>query len=223
MNSTQKIYRSYITTIIYRYDEWLYRNKYLSIEIDKCSNKLYFDKIFTNNGSQLGGADLNGITVQCKNGISISLTMAAIEFQMKSKSLTTISQHENKPSLLNPNVYELNIKINWPNGLHIMATCRNSIGMDNNSETLVVVLQVVEQVWLNKQDSGELKRIYYSNGSVVVYYDDERIKCFTSNGMIYESFEWENEQEILEGRFLFINLNSTNYTARQNRLHFFAW
>lgn len=148
--------------------------------------------------------------MQCKNGISITLAIVEIELKMKLiTSLTAISQHENNnnQSLLNQHFYELNIKINWPNGLQIMATCRNLIAMGIYGKT---ELEVVEQLWLEKHESGELKRIYYSNGCVGVYYVDGRIKWITSTGMIFETVQWENEQETLKGKFIISMLIKTN-------------
>lgn len=158
LNGKLSIYRSYVTTIRYRFEEWTYRNKYINIEIETFGERILFEYELDKNGKAF--KDISGMIILLSDNAIIN-----------ERRCVTIE-----------NVPELEFNILFPNGLRI----ETSSNFEFNS---------VEQKWIKSNDK-EVKRIFYSNGCVIIYFNDINWKILTSNGAIYETITEDDYKEM---------------------------
>lgn len=89
-------YRSYVTTICYRFEEWLYYNKYLNVEIESFGERIFFGYEFDNKRKLT--KNINAILMQLLDNTIVTET-----FILSSENDRT----------------ELSVNIRLPNGLQI--------------------------------------------------------------------------------------------------------
>lgn len=176
LNTRTSIYRSFITKIRYEHQEYLYRKRFINIELQTLGNTLCFGQIFQANGKP--ESDIHNIHIICKNNIKIDLC-ALMDASGPSTSLSSITTTI-------PTQRQLNVSISWPNGLQI-----KTIASSISDESIEIV-----QSWMVRRRCNEIKRIFRANdGAVVIYYDDGTIKVLTSTGVTYET---ANEYEAID-------------------------
>lgn len=177
LNTRTSIYRSFVTKIRYEHQEYLYRKRFLNVEMQTLGTTLCFGQIFQENGKP--ESDIHNIHIICKNKITIDL-FAFIDESAPSTSQSSITSKI-------PTQRQLSVNISWPNGLQIK-TITSSIS-DKSIE--------IEQSWMVRRRCSEIKRIFRANvGAVVIYYDDGTVKVLTSTGVTYETaIEYEAMDE----------------------------
>lgn len=168
LNTRTSIYRSFITKIRYEYQEYLFRKRFLNVEIQTLGTTLCFGQIFQVNGKP--ESDIHNIHIICKNKITIDL-FAQIDISAPSTSQSSITSEISTQR-------QLSVKISWPNGLQIQ-TIASSIS-DKSVE--------IVQSWMVRRRCKEIKRVFHPNvGAIVIYYEDGTIKVLTSTGVTYET------------------------------------
>lgn len=177
LNTRTSVYRSFITKIRYEHHEYLYRNRFINIEIQTLGTTLCFGQIFHVVGKP--ESNINNIHIICKNNISIDLC-ALDDVSTQSVSQSSIT------SKIPTQRRQLSANISWPNGLQIK-TIASSISDKSNE---------IVQSWMARRRCNEIKRIFRANvGAIVIYYDDGTIKVLTSTGVTYET---ANEYETMD-------------------------
>lgn len=174
LNTRTSIYRSFVTKIRYEHQEYLYRKRFINIEIQTLDTTLCFGQIFQINGKP--ESDIHNIHIICKNNIKIDL-FTLIDVSAPSASQSSITSTISTQR-------QLGVNISWPNGLHIK-TISSSIS-DKSIE--------IQQSWMVRRRSNEIKRIF-RDGALVIYYEDGTIKILTSTGVTYET---ANEYEAID-------------------------